>query len=378
MNITTPPLGFNTWNTFGSKISDDLIRQTADKIVALGLKDVGYQYIVIDDCWQEKQRDENNRLVPSKVKFPNGIKPVADYVHSKGLKFGIYSCVGNRTCADFPGSFEHEFIDAQTFAEWGVDYLKYDFCFKPSCERADLLYKRMALALANCGRDIVFSACNWGVDEAKKWIKETGAHLWRTGGDIVDNWESVAGIFERHIDKVPYNARGCYADMDMLIVGMNGEGAHSLGGCNEEEYKTHFAIWCMFSSPLIIGCDIRKVDEKSLAVLKNRDLIDICCDSLNCQPYLTEAVGRSGCKAQVWVRHLENGDIAIAMFNMNNEPTRGFIPFVSMGLNASCQRALDMRELYTGEELKKVKYEFLSDVIPPHGCRIYRAKVRGL
>ena len=129
MKLTKPPMGFNTWNTFGSKISDELIRQTADRIVELGLDKVGYEYIVIDDCWQEKQRDENGHIVPSKAKFPNGIKPVADYVHSKGLKFGIYSCVGNRTCADFPGSYEHEFIDALDFAEWGVDYLKVDFCF---------------------------------------------------------------------------------------------------------------------------------------------------------------------------------------------------------------------------------------------------------
>lgn len=376
MKITKPPMGFNTWNTFGSRISDELICSTADKIVELGLDKLGYEYIVIDDCWQEKSRDENGHIVPNKQKFPRGIKPVADYVHSKGLKFGIYTCVGNRTCGDFPGSYEHDFIDAADFAEWGVDYLKVDYCFKPEHDRADLLYKRMGLALANCGRDIVFSACNWGKDDAKMWMRETGAHLWRTGGDISDVWQSIEGIFEKNLDKVPYNSPVCYNDMDMLIVGMNGEGAQSLGGCTLDEYKTHFAVWCMFQSPLMIGCDIRKIDDDSLAILKNKGIIDICCDEGGFQPYLTSAIGRSGCKAQVWARHLENGDLAILMINMTDAPTRGFVAFSSMALNASCGVCLDIKELYSGEEFTGVKGEFFSDTIPVRGCRIYRAKLR--
>lgn len=378
MKLTKPPMGFNTWNTFGSKISDELIRQTADRIVELGLDKVGYEYIVIDDCWQEKQRDENGHIVPSKAKFPNGIKPVADYVHSKGLKFGIYSCVGNRTCADFPGSYEHEFIDALDFAEWGVDYLKVDFCFKPEHERADLLYKRMGLALANSGRDIVFSACNWGKDDAKMWMRETGAHLWRTGGDISDCWRSVANIFESNLQNVPYNSQTCYNDMDMLVVGMNGKGAQSLGGCTLEEYKSHFAIWAMFSSPLIIGCDLRKIDNDSLTILKNEEIIHICCDENCFQPYLTSAIGKTGCKAKVWARHLSNGDLAILMINLTDKATRGFVAFSSMGLNSSCNCALDICELYSGKEYKTVKGEFFSDVIEPNGCQIYRCKLKRL
>lgn len=378
MKLTKPPMGFNTWNTFGSKISDELIRQTADRIVELGLDKVGYEYIVIDDCWQEKQRDENGHIVPSKAKFPNGIKPVADYVHSKGLKFGIYSCVGNRTCADFPGSYEHEFIDALDFAEWGVDYLKVDFCFKPEHERADLLYKRMGLALANSGRDIVFSACNWGKDDAKMWMRETGAHLWRTGGDISDCWRSVANIFGSNLQNVPYNSQTCYNDMDMLVVGMNGKGAQSLGGCTLEEYKSHFAIWAMFSSPLIIGCDLRKIDNDSLTILKNEEIIHICCDENCFQPYLTSAIGKTGCKAKVWARHLSNGDLAILMINLTENATRGFVAFSSMGLNSSCNCALDICELYSGKEYKTVKGEFFSDVIEPNGCQIYRCKLKRL
>lgn len=375
MKVTHPPLGFNTWNTFGEDISDELIRRTADKIIELGLLDAGYNYVVIDDCWAEKQRDENGRLVPHREKFPNGIKAVADYVHSKGLKFGIYSCVGNRTCADYPGSFEHEFIDAQTFAEWGVDYLKYDYCFKPVTEKGDLLYKRMALALANCGRDILFSACNWGAENSKEWIKETGAHMWRSGNDIRDNWKSILGIFELQREAIPYCSPSCYNDMDMLVIGMNGEGFCALGGCNEDEYKTHFAMWCMFASPLMIGCDIRKIDDAALRILKNRELIDICCDSQCSQPYKIDGIGCSSSHAEVWVRNLENGDIAIAMFNLGDAPSKGFLPLVSVGLNASTKRGLDLHELYTGEVISGVRGEYLSEFIPPHGCKIFRAKV---
>ncbi len=375
MIVKHPPLGFNTWNTFGEDISDELIRSTADRIVELGLLDAGYNYVVIDDCWAEKQRDENGHLVPHHEKFPNGIKAVADYVHSKGLKFGIYSCVGNRTCADYPGSFEHEFIDAADFAEWGVDYLKYDYCFKPMTEKGDLLYKRMALALANCGRDILFSACNWGAENSKEWIKETGAHMWRSGNDIRDNWKSISDIFALQTEMIPYCSPSCYNDMDMLVIGMNGEGFCALGGCSEIEYQTHFAMWCMFASPLMIGCDIRKIDDAALRILKNRGLLDICCDPQCSQPYMIDGVGCSDSHAQVWVRNLENGDIAIAMFNLNDGPSKGFLPLVSVGLNASTGRGLELHELYTGEVIKNVRGEYLSEPIPAHGCKIFRAKV---
>ena len=376
MKLAKPPMGWNSWNTFGENINERLITETADKLIELGLKDAGYEYLVIDDCWAEKCRVENGRLVPDKEKFPNGIKAVADYVHSKGLKFGIYSCVGNRTCADYPGSLEHEFIDAETFAEWGVDYLKYDYCFKPISERGDLLYKRMGLALANCGRDILFSACNWGAHESKNWIKETGAHIWRMSGDVFDNWESITGIYKLERDCLSYISPSCYNDMDMLVVGMNGEGNVGLGGCNEEEYKSHFAMWCMFASPLMIGCDIRKADKKSLDILKNKGLTDICCDGLCCQPYKVDGGEAGNHITDVWVRHLENGDIAVAFFNMSDSEKRGFFAFVTAGINASCGVALDFCELYTGEKLTGVKDELITEPIPPHGCKIYRAKLR--
>jgi len=375
MVIKKPPMGFNTWNTFSRDISDQLMRETVDKMAELGFRDYGYEYIVIDDCWSEKSRDENGRLVPDRNKFPNGIKPVADYVHSKGFKFGIYSCVGNLTCDAYPGSLEHEFIDAQTFAEWGVDYLKFDYCFKPNTENGDLLYKRMALALANCGRDILFSACNWGADDSKLWIKETGSHMWRSGPDIKENWESIKGIYQRQFDLLPYCSPACFNDMDMLVIGMNGKGAQSLGGCTKEEYRTHFSIWSMFASPLMIGCDARNVDDESFAIMTNKDVIAINQDEACWQPYKVEGTGCSSSYADIWVRHLANGDLAIGMFNIQDGGTRGFLSFPSIGLNRSCNRGLQLKDLWTGEDLGVFEDFYLSDWIPAHGCKMFRAKV---
>ena len=189
----TPPMGWNSWNTFGEKINESLIKETADCMAASGLKDAGYDYLVIDDCWSLKERDAQGRLVADPAKFPNGMKAVADYVHSKGLKFGMYSCAGNLTCAGYPGSYEHEFTDAETFASWGVDFLKYDYCYHSPIVAGKYLYRRMGLALENCGRDILFSACSWGADETHEWMKESGASMWRSTGDIFDTWNSRQG-----------------------------------------------------------------------------------------------------------------------------------------------------------------------------------------
>ena len=173
-------MGFNTWNTFAENISEDVIIETADKMVETGLLKAGYEYLVIDDCWSEKERDpETGKIVPDKEKFPHGMKYVSDYVHSKGLKFGMYSCAGTRTCADYPGSFDHEYLDAKTFAEYGADFLKYDFCYKPETAHGPTLYRKMGMALRNCGREILCSACNWGSDDVNKWIRSAGAHMYR-------------------------------------------------------------------------------------------------------------------------------------------------------------------------------------------------------
>ena len=221
MILTTPPLGWNTWNTFGTQINEKLLLETADYLADSELKKAGYEYIVIDDGWTEQERDADGRLIPNREKFPHGIKYVADYIHSKGLKMGIYSCCGTLTCGGYPGSYDHEYLDAKTFAEWGIDYLKYDFCYHTGTLEGKIFYRRMGAALANCGRDIVFSACSWGMEETQEWVKTTGAHLFRSTHDIHNSWESIKSITQQQTRLLPYNGHGCFNDMDMLVVGMN-------------------------------------------------------------------------------------------------------------------------------------------------------------
>ena len=370
----TPPMGWNSWNTYGKDIDEQLIKETADAIVSTGLLDKGYEYLVIDDCWSLRERDENERLVPDPEKFPNGIKAVADYVHSKGLKFGMYSCVGPLTCAMYPGSYEHEFIDAQTFAEWGVDYLKYDYCYHSDIVHGQYLYRRMGLALENCGRDIVFSACSWGKDMPQDWARTSSANMWRSTGDIVDNWESVKGIIRQQDTLFLYNnIAGCYNDMDMLVVGMYGKGNSSLGGCNDTEYKTHFSFWALCGSPLMIGCDIRDMNETTREILMNEALIRINQDKAGRQLY---KLGKGLCKDDVLVyaKQLENGDLAIGMFNLSDD--KGYARFCldEFGLNYSTGKTLRVKEVWTGNEFV-VKNATVIQELEAHGCAVFCAQV---
>ncbi len=366
----TPPLGWNSWNTFGPNIDEVLIKESADAMVESGLKDAGYEYIVIDDCWSELKRDENRRLVPDKNKFPNGIKAVADYVHSKGLKFGMYSCAGPITCAAYPGSYEYEFIDAQTFAEWGVDYLKYDYCFHPDTVPGHILYKRMGLALANCGRNILFSACSWGVDNTKDWVKSTGAHMWRSTGDINDSWTSIKNLAISQLGVQAYNGLGCFNDMDMLVVGMNAKGNVALTGCTESEYKTHFTLWSLLNSPLMIGCDIRNMNEETKRILMNRDVLAVNQDTAGRQPYLING----DTEKPIIAKHLENGDIAIGFFNMSDNDTNMWFVGDYIGLPLHLGKTLELTELWTGEKFT-MENGMVLKVVKKHDCLLYRARL---
>ncbi len=365
MIVKTPPMGWNTWNTFGHNINEQLIKETADTMVESGLLAAGYNYLVIDDCWSLKKRDENGRLVADPEKFPSGMKAVADYVHSKGLKFGMYSCCGTLTCAQYPGSYDHEFIDAQTFKEWGVDFLKYDHCFKPRHEPSDLLYRKMGLALASCGRDILYSACSWGINETHKWIKSTGAHMWRSTGDISDKWESVRDLYMKNIDLQPFNGHGCFNDMDMLIVGMHGKGNVGLAGCTDEEYLTHFSIWAMLNSPLMVGCDIRSMDEATKRVLLNKDVIAINQDPLGAQPY---KIGDD-----VWIKHLDNGDIAVLIVNVIDSKIRCTMNLTDIGIDVDAGKKLVCKNVWTGEEFD-VDDVYVTHV-EPHTCEMFRCRI---
>ncbi len=394
---TTPPMGWNTWNTFGRDISDKLIRETADVLADSGLRDLGYNYLVIDDDWALMERDKNGRLVPNPEKFPNGMKAVADYVHSKGLKFGMYSCAGYVTCVGTPGSFEYEWIDAQTFAEWGVDFLKYDFCQHPMTTRADILYKRMGLALANCGRDILFNTCSWGSENTRVWVKEVGAHMWRSYGDIYDSWNSIKEIARVNLERQEYNGLGCFNDMDMLIVGMHGKGLVGLGGCTDEEYRLHFSLWALLNSPLFIGCDIRNMDDVTKSILMNKDVIDINQDPAGRQPFFVNRFDfkvneHRGSKdgfyreypldCPVLAKYLDNGDIAIGFFNLSDTDVswvHHIALFDSLGLPASSDKTILLKDLWTKEETV-INNEIIipnewPNPLKAHSCKLFRAKI---
>ena len=371
MLATLPPMGWNSWNTFGPAINEKVVRDTADAIVEKGLKDVGYEYVVIDDCWSLRDRDANGRMVADPEKFPSGMKALADYVHSKGLKFGMYSCAGTRTCANYPGSFDYEFVDAKTFAEWGVDFLKYDFCYKPRLSAGPILYNRMSMALKASGREILFSACNWGSDEVEKWIRSTGAHMYRSTGDVNDSFHSFKEIAMSQVDKLGYSAPGCYNDIDMLICGMHGRGNVANGGCSDIEYRTHFALWCLFQSPLMIGSDLSTLDDVNLALYKNKELIAIDQDPEARPPFMVN----EDRERPSFFKHLANNEIALAFFNFTDHDSDGgwgaACQFYDFGLPVASGYGLHMHDIFTGEDLG-VKSEYMNVPLKAHDCKIFR------
>ena len=374
MIVQTPPMGWNTWNTFGEHINEQLIRESVDTFVKLGLREAGYQYVVIDDCWSERERDsKTNEIVPSKEKFPNGMKAVGDYIHEKGLKFGMYSCAGVRTCANYPGSFGHEFLDARTFARWGVDFLKYDYCLKAFSDKAPYLYRRMGQALRTCGRDILFSACNWGVEDVWSWIRTTGASMYRSTGDIFDNFESMKNIALGQLPKMCYSAPNCFNDMDMLTVGMFGNGNVGSSGCSYEEYVMQFSAWCLWGAPIMLGCDLRKMTPEIVKLVTNRDLIAINQDPLVAQPYCIDP-GAMGSDLVNVARILEGGDIAIGLFNFSDNDRHTTVLLEWLGLPYESKIRLEMRDLISGESMMSGRDEF-SVRIPRHSVRMFRCKL---
>ncbi|MCR4615985.1 MAG: glycoside hydrolase family 27 protein [Clostridiales bacterium] len=366
-----PPMGFNTWNTFGENINEKVILETADTMVSEGYLDAGYEYVVIDDCWSLRERDAEGFLVADPVKFPHGMKYVADYVHSKGLKFGMYSCAGVRTCAGYPGSFDHEYQDAQTFADWGVDFLKYDFCYFPAKADCKHRYLTMSMALRATGRDILFSACNWGNFEPWDWMRSIGVHMFRSTGDIFDTFESTAGIIRQQIDHFNSSSYGCFNDIDMLTVGMNGAGNVGVGtGNSYEEYELEFAFWCYFGSPLMIGADIRGIEDRYKEMLQNKDLIALNQDAECRPPY--HVLSRDD--VEYFVKIVDDHKIVIGAFNLFDEPRKNAqIIFSEIGVPVSSGKRLKMKDLITKEELgvRKDDYFFC---LEPHCCKLIEAE----
>ena len=373
MFVNKPPMGFNTWNTFAENINDEMIRQTADAMVEKGLLAAGYNYLVIDDCWSERQRDPvTDKIIPDAKKFPNGMKAVSDYVHAKGLKFGMYSCAGVRTCADYPGSFGHEYLDAATFAEYGADFLKYDYCFKPKDADGPLLYRRISMALRSCGRDILLSACNWGCDDVHKWIRSTGAGMYRSTGDITDSFVSFRDIFRSQLENFVYSAPGCFNDIDMLTVGMRNRGNVAASGCTDEEYRTEFALWCMFSAPLMLGCDVRNIDDVTLKLVTNPLMIRINQDEEGRPPFVANCCG--GTDAGIYVKVMSNNELAILCCNLADREHRMWLPLENIGIPVSSGKALQLTDVYTGEDAG-VHKEFLTYQVPAHDTRMFIAKI---
>lgn len=315
----TPPMGWNSWNRFGCNINEQIIREMADAMVASGMREVGYTYINIDDCWQGG-RDSLGFLYPDPQRFPSGIKALADYVHSKGLKLGIYSDAGWKTCGGYPGSRGYEFQDALQFAEWGIDYLKYDWCNTDNLV-AEEAYKTMAHALMAAGRPIVFSICEWGNNKPWLWGAKYG-HLWRTTGDIVDCWNCELGhgswvsngilrILDMQMDKNlnlrQYAGPGHWNDPDMMEVGNR---------LSVNESRAHFSLWCMLAAPLIAGNDLRNMTKEIQEILTNKEMIEINQDTLGVQCFRWFDYG----DVQIFAKPLANGHLAVCFLNRGDTP----------------------------------------------------------
>jgi alpha-galactosidase len=327
----TPPMGWNSWNSFGESVNEQAITGVADVMVETGLREAGYTYIVIDDYWQGGRDSVTGLLYPDPEKFPSGIKALADYVHSKGLKFGIYSDAGTQTCGEMPGSYGYEAEDANLFAEWGVDYLKYDYCFCPDYVSANSTYRdaidrytAMGDALKSTGRPIVFSICEWGPRSPWIWGREVGGNLWRISYDVYDMWDSpqnemspigILSSFDAAANLFRFAGPGGWNDLDMLVVGLNNTGNVKGGGCTEIEYRSQMSLWCMLASPLMIGCDIRKMDEAAKAILSNRDIIQINQDPLGI-PALRVI---KDTPVEAWKKQLDGDRVAIALLNRDSK-----------------------------------------------------------
>ena len=369
MNIALPPMGWNSWNTFGENISDQLILDTARAMKEKGYLDKGYEYVVIDDIWSLHQRDENGRLVADPAKFPRGMKALADDIHALGFKFGMYSCAGRLTCAGYPSSFDYEFIDAQTFADWGVDFLKYDFCNFPEGANGRQRYAAMSMALKATGRDILFSACNWGTDAPWGWMKSVGAHMYRSTGDIHDNFKSFTDIAKSQLDNFCMSGANCFNDMDMLTIGMYGNGNVALGeACTAKEYQTQFALWCLMGSPLMMGGDVRNMDEDCERLLLNDGLLRISQD-IECRPAQVLYRGSGDADGLTLFRFLSDDEFAIGYFNF--APEKAVLPcrFADAGLLGNSGFGLRLRDAITGEALG-VRQDSLDLAVESHGCRV--------
>jgi alpha-galactosidase len=353
----TPPMGWNSWNKFGCNVSEKLVKEMADAMVTSGMRDAGYVYLVIDDCWQIS-RDAQGNILPDPQRFPSGMKALADYVHSKGLKFGLYSDAGTLTCQKRPGSRGYEFQDARQYAAWEVDYLKYDWC-STSTQNAQASYSIMRDALLKSGRPIVFSICEWGTAKPWLWAKDVG-NLWRTTGDIQDCWDckrdwggmGVVHILDLQDGLESHAGPGHWNDPDMLEVGN--------GGMTTTEYRSHFSLWCLLSAPLMAGNDLRTMSSDIKEILTNREVIAVDQDALGLQG---RRVKRDGDR-EVWSKQLADGGRAVVLFNRGPQAAEVSVNWTDLGYPQSL--SAQVRDLWAAKDLGKMSGKFTAEV-PSHG-----------
>jgi alpha-galactosidase len=343
-------MGWNSWNHFGNRVDDAIVRHAADALVSSGLAKLGYVYINIDDCWQGG-RDVQGNIVTNK-KFPD-MKGLADYVHGKGLKLGLYSSPGPRTCGGYEGSYGHEEQDAKTYAAWGIDYLKYDWCSAQrmySNSQVRAVYQKMGEALANAERPIVYSLCEYGIEDVWKWGQNVGGNLWRTGYDINDSWKRMAEIGFNQDQYSSYAGPGHWNDPDMLEVGN--------GGMTDTEYRTHFSLWCLLAAPLLAGNDLNAMSAETLQILGNQEAIAIDQDPLG---NAAVPVIKDG-DIHVLMRDLHDGSKAVGIFNLGDVTRKGTINLQDIKLEGSQK----IRDLWLHRDLGKFTSQFNYEV-PSHG-----------
>ncbi len=353
----TPPMGWNDWNSYGCSVSESLVKQTADTIVSSGLAAAGYQYVNIDDCWLQHSRDSAGNLQPDFSKFPDGISGTAAYVHSKGLKLGIYEDAGTATCAGYPGSLGHEAQDARSFASWGVDYLKYDNCNNNgSTTQAQYIsrYSAMRDALAATGRPIVYSICEWGVNSPWTWAANVG-NLWRTTTDISASFSSMLSIYRQNVGLASSAGPGAWNDPDMLEVGR---------GMSTTEDRTEFSLWAEMAAPLLAGNNLVTASSTTMSILGNRSVIAVDQDSLGRQG---REVSSSG-GLHVLAKPLSNGDVSVVLFNENS--TTATISTTAAAIGKTGAGSYTLTDLWTGGTSSTTGT--ISASVEGHGVVMYR------
>src|SRR5271166_2176360 len=357
----TPPMGWNSWNKFGCNVSEEMIRSMADAIVKSGMKDAGYEYVNIDDCWQVS-RDAQGNIVVDAQRFPHGMKAVGDYIHALGLKFGVYSDAGVKTCAGRPGGLGHEYQDAILYAAWGVDYLKYDWC-STTTQDGRASYANMRAALDASGRPIVLSICEWGTAKPWLWGKEVGGNMWRTTGDISDRWtgqnkwpdgsccsNGMLAILDLQVGLGSYAGPGHWNDPDMLEVGN--------GGMTDTEYRSHFSLWAILAAPLIAGNDLRDMRPEIHDILTNREVIAVDQDSLGSEGRRVRKDGEQ----EVWSKPLQNGNRAVVLLNRGDMETAISVTWEDLGYPRHFSAAV--RDLWQKKDLGEFTGQFSARVAP--------------